>query len=223
MIKPTDHIALLLSNSYDNQEITRLFEIAFDMCENLFGGRWTVMYSPEIKYITSVIYILLALGSSRQTIGQDFCGLGVSAPKGSEYFRLSCFMAYSVLHSLGTYFEERYSAILPNLESAVNELLAPMDQVPAVSNSNEITINIQSDQNYIVKNKIDFFTLILIEMVWMKNGQDFSSRLKVVLSKIQSIHDFIFFANDHQHCYPDFATRLSSLYFIGGPKSTKVW
>ena len=70
-----DHIPIVIAADVDNNEINALYEQISSCCEFLLGGRATVTYSREVKFVSSLLYYMISIHEDHCTLGQDFSGI----------------------------------------------------------------------------------------------------------------------------------------------------
>ena len=70
-----DHIPIVIAADVDNNEVNALYEQISSCCEFLLGGRTTVTYSREVKFISSLLYYMISIHEDHCTLGQDFGGI----------------------------------------------------------------------------------------------------------------------------------------------------
>lgn len=70
-----DHIPMIIATEIDNSEMSALAEQISSTFEILFGGRASVTYLKETKFLSSFLYNILSIYQDASTPGQDFTGL----------------------------------------------------------------------------------------------------------------------------------------------------
>ena len=70
-----DHIPIVLAADIDNNEVNALFDQVSSCFEFLLGGRATVTYSKEVKFLSCLLYYAISIHQDQCTSGQDFSGL----------------------------------------------------------------------------------------------------------------------------------------------------
>ena len=70
-----DHIPMIIATEIDNIEMNALAEQISSSFEILFGGRASVTYLKETKFLSSFLYTILSIYQDASTPGQDFAGL----------------------------------------------------------------------------------------------------------------------------------------------------
>jgi hypothetical protein len=70
-----DHIPMIIANEIDSSEINTLSEQISSSFEIMFGGRASVTYLKETKFLSSFLYNILSIYQDASTPGQDFTGL----------------------------------------------------------------------------------------------------------------------------------------------------
>ena len=70
-----DHIPMIIANEIDCSEINALSEQISSSFEIMFGGRASVTYLKETKFLSSFLYNILSIYQDASTPGQDFTGL----------------------------------------------------------------------------------------------------------------------------------------------------
>lgn len=128
-----DQIVQLLSRTFDDLEVARVDDDLRLWLESIFGGRLVYSASPEVRYIASLLYILLSSTSSGSTLGQSLCGLSMfesksrasKKPLSSRPLTANTSLNLAILFGLARYLETRSATFASQIQHALTVLVSP--------------------------------------------------------------------------------------------------